>query len=134
MNALTPLAHQPVLALHLLSSLAALLIGAVLMIGRKGHLPHRVLGWVWVGVMSLAALSSIGLGGQGSIPHIAGFSPIHGLTLAVLVFLPTAIVFVRRGNVRGHALTMRWLFYSGCVVAGAFTLLPGRLLGGLVWG
>jgi uncharacterized membrane protein len=28
---------------------------------------------------------------------------------------------------------MVWLYVSACLVAGAFTLLPSRYLGGLVW-
>jgi uncharacterized membrane protein len=29
---------------------------------------------------------------------------------------------------------MQWLYFNACIVAGAFTLLPGRLLGQWVWG
>jgi uncharacterized membrane protein len=28
---------------------------------------------------------------------------------------------------------MRGLYFGACVVAGVFTLLPGRYLGGLLW-
>lgn len=32
-----------------------------------------------------------------------------------------------------HAGTMKWTYIGGLVIAGAFTLVPGRLLGDLVW-
>jgi uncharacterized membrane protein len=32
-----------------------------------------------------------------------------------------------------HRITMQWLYFSACIVAGGFTLLPGRYLGDLVW-
>ncbi len=39
----------------------------------------------------------------------------------------------RRGNVVGHRQQMRGMFIGGCVLAGVFTLLPGRYLGHLLW-
>jgi uncharacterized membrane protein len=37
-------------------------------------------------------------------------------------------------NVVGHRKTMLGLFFGALVVAGAFTLLPGRILGRAVFG
>jgi uncharacterized membrane protein len=45
-----------------------------------------------------------------------------------------AFRFLLRGNVRGHRLTMVWLYFAACVGAGSFALLPNRFLGQLVWG
>ena len=68
------------------------------------------------------------------LPNVAGFTPIHLLTLTVAVLLPLAIWFIRRGNVSGHRKTMRNLYLGGCIVAGFFTFAPGRFLGSLLWG
>ena len=38
------------------------------------------------------------------------------------------------GDIGGHRKTMITLYVSACLVAGAFTLLPGRTLGQVVWG
>jgi len=35
---------------------------------------------------------------------------------------------VRRGNIRGHRNAMLGLYFGGILIAGALTLLPGRLL------
>jgi uncharacterized membrane protein len=128
----TLLAAQPLLAVHVVGALAAVPIGAVLLWGRKGSVNHRVLGWAWVLAMAAAALSSVGLGG-GGIPHFAGFSPIHLLTLLVLVSLPLGVMHARRHRVTAHRKTMTSIYIGGCIVAGLFTLLPGRLLGGALF-
>jgi uncharacterized membrane protein len=82
--------------------------------------------------MTLAALSSAFIR-DSHLPGIAGFTPIHALTVLTLVGLPRAIWQIRRGNVVGHRRTMTSLFIGGCIVAGVFTLLPGRFLGDLLW-
>lgn len=133
MPLLTTLAQHPLLAVHVAGALTSVAIGAVLLWGRKGSVNHRVLGWTWVVAMAATALSSIGLGG-GAIPHIAGFSPIHGLTLVVLAMLPLGVTYARQHRISGHRQVMTWLYAGGCLVAGAFTLVPGRLLGGAVFG
>ena len=50
-----------------------------------------------------------------------------------LVSLPLGIYRIRQGNVRGHAAAMKGLFIGGLVIAGIFTLIPGRILGNLLW-
>lgn len=93
----------------------------------KGTGSHKALGWSWVALMSTVALTSLW------IPSFLHFSWIHLLTLLTIVSLPCAIWRIRHGNVRGHARIMKSLFYGGLIVAGLFTLVPGRLLGNLLW-
>ena len=38
------------------------------------------------------------------------------------------------GNFKAHRWSMWTVYISACLIAGAFTLLPGRYLGRLVWG
>ena len=38
------------------------------------------------------------------------------------------------GNFKAHRWSMWTVYISACLIAGAFTLLPGRTLGQLVWG
>jgi len=40
----------------------------------------------------------------------------------------TNLQLARRGAIEAHRRTMRGRHIGGCVVAGAFTLLPGRFL------
>lgn len=133
MSLTTALIAKPVLAVHVAAALATVLIGAVLLWGRKGSVHHRVLGWTWVAAMGVTAVSSIFLGGS-RIPHIAGFSPIHIFTVVVLASLPLGVAHARRHRVAAHRQVMQSLYIGGCLVAGAFTLLPGRLLGSALFG
>jgi len=53
-------------------------------------------------------------------------------TLLVPVMLPAGIWCAWHGNIEGHHQTMRGLYKGGLIVAGVFTLVPGRLLGNLI--
>lgn len=124
--------QQPVVALHLVTALLALVVGALLMTGRKGNLGHRVLGWTFVVMLGTATITSAFIRDHG-LPNLAGFTPIHLLTVVTAVFLPLGVWRARRGDVAGHRRLMTRLFTGAGVIAGLFTLLPGRLLGDLLW-
>lgn len=126
------ISHEPLLFLHLACALAALALGGFVLWGRKGSGTHRWTGKLWVALMGGAALSSAFIGG-GQLPNIQGFSPIHLLTLFVLWQLPLGVRYARQGNIVAHRRTMRGLYIGGCIVAGLFTLMPGRFLGQLLW-
>jgi uncharacterized membrane protein len=127
------LEQQPLIFVHMLSALGALALGAVVLARRKGTASHRAIGWTWVVLMGSAAVTSAFIPGQGMMPSLAGFTPIHLLTLTVGVLLPYAVWNARRGNIVAHRKTMRGIYLGGCIVAGLFTLLPSRFLGGLLW-
>lgn len=44
------------------------------------------------------------------------------------------IIFHFKGNIQGHRKTMIRLYVAACLVTGAFTLLPGRLMHTLLFG
>jgi len=110
-------------AIHLAAVLPAVVIGLVQLLREKGNQPHRVLGWIWVLSMAVAAVSSFWIVGMNG----AGFSIVHLLSLVVLVNLALAIWFIRRGNVRAHRGFMVGTVL-GLLGAGAGALTPGRFL------
>lgn len=129
---LAPLLAAPAVVLvHTLAALLALTAGIVQMVGPKGTMVHRALGWVWALAMAVAAVSSFGIFGR---RPPGSFGWIHLLSLLVLVMLPLAVLAARRGRLREHAIRMRWLFFAGLVLPGAFTLMPGRLMHAVVLG
>ena len=130
MNYAPIMAASPVIQLHLAATLAALVLGIVMLARPKGTLSHRRLGWLWVILMATAALSSFFI----RTIHPGSFSPIHILSVVTLVALPSGIYAIRRGNVKRHRWTMISLFVGGLVIAGIFTLLPNRLLGHVFFG
>lgn len=117
---------SPVILIHLVTALAALLLGAMLLFLKKGSTAHRLAGRIWVAAMVVTALVSFGIQRSGH------WSVIHLLSVLTLVVLFLAIRAVLRGNVRSHERYMRGA-YAGLATAGLFTLLPGRLLGQFVW-
>jgi len=126
------IAERPLIALHLFAALIALVIGSVVMARRKGTTSHKALGWTWVALMATVAISSAFIRDY-RLPNIAGYTPIHFFTAYVAVALPFGIMRIRGGNVAAHRNTMKRTFIGACIVAGLFTLLPGRFLGNLLW-
>ena len=57
-----------------------------------------------------------------------------GRILFVFVALFGSFWYLARGNIAGHRRTMQITYVASCLVAGGFTLLPGRYLGQLLWG
>jgi len=112
------------IAVHLAAALPALALGGAQLARRKGTLPHKTLGWVWVALMALVALSSFWIFG---FDRGAGFSVIHLLSVWTLISLACAIWFIRRGNVRAHKYFMLGTFL-GLAGAGLGAVAPGRFL------
>jgi uncharacterized membrane protein len=121
------IAPPAIVIAHMTAALCAMVLGAVQLVRTKGTPGHRVLGWTWVILMATVAVTSLW------IPAFLHFTWIHLFTLLVLVSLPLALIKIRRGDIAGHARTMRSLYVGGLVIAGVFTLVPGRLLGNLLW-
>lgn len=116
---------SPVILIHILTALLAVLVGAAVFLVRKGTPAHRLLGRSWVFLMATTALVSFAIQTKGHL------SWIHLLSTATLFWLVKAIVDVRRGKLQSHLRIMRGT-YVGLVLAGLFTLLPQRLLGQLL--
>ena len=93
---------------------------------------HRAFGYAWVTLMLATAVSAIFIRDH-SLPNIAGYTPIHLLVPVTLAALFSAFWKLAHGNVAGHRRLMQALYFTGCIVAGGFTLLPNRYLGRLVW-
>lgn len=127
----------PLIAVHMSAALGAIALGPVALWARRGATQrprlHRAFGYAWVTLMLVTALSAVFIRDY-TMPNIAGYTPIHLLVPTVLFSLYGAFRKLFRGDVAGHAWIMRRLYLGACIVAGAFTLLPSRYLGGLVWG
>ena len=51
-----------------------------------------------------------------------------------MLLLQLAIWRIRRGDIRRHARVMTGIFIGGLIIAGGFTLMPGRLMHEVVFG
>jgi len=129
---LAPLLNaEPVIQVHAFAAMAAFALGIVQLAAPKGTLPHRTIGWIWVILLALIALSSFFIH---EIKLIGPFSPIHLLSIFTLVMLPLAVLRARRHEVQKHRRAMIGIFIGALVVAGAFTFAPGRIMHAVVLG
>ncbi len=131
---LDPLLAAPlVVQAHAFAAMAAFVLGIVQFAAPKGTLPHRTLGYTWVALMLVIALSSFAIQGM-NMSHWHGFSLIHLLSISVLVAVPMAVLAARRHHVGTHSKAMIGVFAGALVIAGAFTLLPGRIMRRVLFG
>lgn len=121
---------SPAIQQHLVAAVAALVLGPIALRARKGSAMHRGAGYAWAALMLAAAASSLFIHDFGR-PNIAGYTPIHLLTLATFAGVAAGIVLAIRRRVGAHRRTMWNTYLGGCVGAGLFALLPGRFLHGL---
>jgi uncharacterized membrane protein len=101
---------------HTLAAVAAIVIGGVVLCGKKGSRSHVRYGRVYVSAMALLNISALG------IYRITGeFGPFHVGALASLATLAAGFIFLRMtgptgSGLFGHAYCMLWS-YAGLLAA-----------------
>ena len=122
---------QPAIPVHALAAMTAFVLGVIQLAGPKGTLPHRTVGWIWVFLMLAVALSSFWIH---RIRLWGPWSPIHLLSIFTLTMLPLGVWYAHRHRVVDHRRVMIGVFSGALVIAGLFTLLPGRIMHMVVFG
>lgn len=125
------LSAPPPIPWHAFAAFAALAIGGAQLALPKGTMRHRALGYAWVALMLVIAISSFWIQ---QIRLIGPFSPIHLLSILVLVTVPLAVWHARNHRVAKHRKVMISLYFFALIGAGVFTLLPGRIMHAVVFG
>lgn len=110
--------------LHAFSAMAAVVLGAVQFTAPKGTIPHRTVGYVWVMLMGITAITAI------FIREIndGSFSWIHILIPITLYGVVELAIRARRGLTGKHRNTALVLFFAALMVPGAFSFMPGRIM------
>lgn len=135
----TPLQTAPLaIRIHFATVIPALLLGLwLLWLSFKGSAAHRSAGLVYVLLMYTTAFSAL------FIPNAVGpgvqlgplqFGFIHLFIVLTTVGLTRAMLAIRRGDVRQHGKSMRGVYVGGLLIAGLFTLAPGRILNRVLFG
>ena len=115
---------------HIALALVAVPVGAFIFLTKKGTAQHKLVGRVWVVILLIVSLSAILI--QEINPE--GYSLIHLLipwTIASLVYSWSIKRFKKthkRKYRQAHMYSMIGVYVGALLVAGAFTLLPGRFL------
>jgi uncharacterized membrane protein len=121
---------SPTIQVHAFAAMAAFAVGVVQLSAPKGTLPHRAIGWLWVSLMLVVSISAFFIH---TIRLWGPWSPIHLLAIFTLLMLPLAVWSAHRHNVTRHRNAMILMFLGALVIAGLFTLLPGRIMHAVVF-
>jgi uncharacterized membrane protein len=121
----------PAIPLHAFAAMTAFALGIVQLSAPKGTLPHRTIGWIWVALMMIVSASSFWIH---QLRLWGPWSPIHLISIFTLVTLPLAVWAAHRHAVERHRRAMTGLFFGALVIAGLFTLVPGRIMHAVVFG
>jgi uncharacterized membrane protein len=129
---LAPLLNAPLsIQLHAFAAMSAFVLGLLQFAAPKGTLPHRAVGFVWLGLMLTVAISSFWIH---EIRMWGDWSAIHLISIYVLIMVPVAVYYARNHNIRGHSRTVIGMFLGGLVIAGLFTFVPGRIMHAVAFG
>lgn len=120
-----------VVASHAAAAIAALVLGGVQLAAPKGTLPHRAVGYVWAGLMLYVAIGSFWIS---ELQLLGRWSPIHLLSILVIVTVPLAVWRAHNHQVGAHRRGMIMLYSLALVVTGLFTLWPGRVMYEVLFG
>lgn len=111
--------------LHAIMAMFAIILGGIQLSMKKGGTIHKLLGRIWLALMLIVAISSFFIH---EIKLWGAYSPIHLLSLWTIFILGIGIYYARVGNVKRHKQTMITLYFFSLIVAGFFTLMPGRVM------
>lgn len=115
--------HNLAVALHVITVIPAVPLGAYLLLTRKGTDLHKLLGKIWVGLMLTTAIAiTFSRGGT-------EFSWIH-------IFVPYTIYgswqvvrTARRGNLIEHRKQIVGMYLGALAIPGVWAFAPDRLMG-----
>lgn len=130
---LTPLLEADfAIQIHAFSAVLAVVLGGFVLWRKKGTRLHKALGRLWVVLMFTAATSALFIN---EIRLIGPFSPIHLFSIFtyVTLFKGLRAVIVTR-DIKRHRAEMQGLYVGALLLAGAFTLLPGRRMHMVLFG
>lgn len=136
---LQPILDAPFpIQLHFVTVVPAFFLGAwQLLASRKGSPSHRVIGRIYLTLMSITAVAAF------FIPSFTSFSIGGGpIRLGLIhLFIPLTINGIwqtrkalRTGDIAAHKASMRGLYLGGLIIAGALTFLPGRIMWRMFFG
>lgn len=120
--------------LHLGTVMPAFLIGTYLLFSKKGTGTHKKLGRIYMTLMLATATISLFMPARVGPAVFNHFGYIHLLSGLTIYAVAAAYFSARNGNIKTHRNSMIGLYIGGMLIAGSFTLMPGRLLNSWLFG
>lgn len=110
---------------HLATIAIALGLTPLILLRRRGDKWHRRTGYVWAAAIMTTALATFWIRGI----NPGRLSLIHLLSGFTLLMVPIVIFCARRHRIRARRIGIQSAVAGALLIAGFFTLVPGRILG-----
>ena len=124
MNFQPILIADPVIVVHIICGVTALIVGPIALYGKRRGALHRAVGYLWVFSMLLLASTSFFIEG---LAVFGRFGPIHLLSLFAIWSVFEVMRQIYLGNSALHRRIMHNLYWYGLAIAGLVNFLPGRV-------
>jgi uncharacterized membrane protein len=133
---LEPLLRAPLaVQIHVATVVPAFFMGTYLIfISRKGARHHRVLGYVYLTLMTITAVGALFVRAIMPNSPFFGLSPIHLFVPLTLFGVVGALHGAWSHNIRQHKRAMVGVYIGGLLIAGTLAFLPGRIMHTVVFG
>lgn len=119
---------------HIVTVVPCIFLGAYLFIRSKGTPGHRFIGKIYMSLMLITASITLFMPAAVGPQFLGHFGFIHLFSVLTLYSIPTAIIAIKRGNVRKHKIKLTLLYIGAIIIAGGFTFAPGRYMHELFFG
>ncbi|WP_405565409.1 DUF2306 domain-containing protein [Polaribacter sp. Asnod6-C07] len=113
---------------HLSTVVPCFFIGAYLLSVKKGTPFHKSLGKIYMALMMITAIITLFMPAYVGPQFLNHFGYIHLFSFLTLYSVPTAIIAVKKGQIKKHKFKMIFLYLGAIIIAGGFTFTPGRYL------
>ena len=135
---LAPLLAAPfAVQLHVFTVVPAFFLGTwLIFFSRKGAPRHRAIGYVYLTLMTITAITALFIHEIPAIDIVFGFGfgPIHIFSVVTLWGVVGALRGAWTHNIKMHRSSMLGVYIGGILIAGTFAFLPGRIMHALVFG
>jgi len=128
------MSYEYLMYAHLVTVLPCVLIGGVLLSIKKGTSIHRSFGKIYMVLMLITAFITLFMPAEVGPQLFNHFGWIHSFSFLTLYTIPTAYTAIRKGRVKKHQRKMIVLYFGAIIIAGGFTLVPGRYLHQVLFG
>ena len=114
--------------IHLATVVPCFFIGTMLLLMKRGTTIHKDLGKVYMVLMLVTAMVTIFMPAQVGPRVLNHFGWIHSFSFFTIYTVPTSYIAIKKGKIQTHKRKMILLYFGAIVLAGGFTLAPGRYL------
>lgn len=130
------LLHAPLaVQVHVATVVPAFVLGTwQIFFSTKGVLLHRIVGYTYLTLMTITAISTLFIHQINPNGPFFGLSWIHLFVPLTLYGVVGAIATARRHDIKGHRRAMIGVYVGALLIAGGLAFMPGRMMHQVVFG